>query len=520
MAATQPQTSMGELLVAFAFASDLAFGLQLEDSLRSCYLATRIAEHMQVSEEDRLSAYYTALLKDAGCTSWTSELAQFWQTDEIVARREFFVFSEWTTQAGLEAWIHQYIATDLPVTARPARWQEVMAAMPQVIVEAITNMATVARRISRRLGMPPSVEKATHHLFEQWDGNGAPHGLKGEEIPVVSRIVLPTFFVIPVNRVHGRERALEAVRRSSGTVFDPRVVSALEELAGSEAFWSGLEGEHIQERVLAMEPRSLLSEVGEERVDDIAYAFADFIDLKSRFAAAHSRRVARVAEQLALLLGCAREASDAIRRAALMHDLGLVEIPSFSLEKPEDELSEAERERYRLHPYHGERILRRVPALEPFAEMVGNHQERVDGSGYFRGLRGTNISLGARIIAVADRLDELTHDSPGRPAMDFREALAELDADRGLDPSVVEAIRNATGETSSVINQHWPAGLTQREVEVLRLAARGMTRAQIGDALKITENTVRHHLEHIYDKTGTSTRVAATLFAIENGLIG
>jgi HD-GYP domain-containing protein (c-di-GMP phosphodiesterase class II) len=168
---------------------------------------------------------------------------------------------------------------------------------------------------------------------------------------------------------------------------------------------------------------------------------------------------------------------------------------------------------------HGERILKRVPALAPLAEMLGNHQERVDGSGYFRGLTGSNISLGARIIGVADRLDELTHDAPGRPATDVKAALTTLEFDPGLDPAAVKALSHFLGERSSTPVQHWPGGLTAREVEVLRLAARGMTRAQIGAALHITENTARHHLEHIYDKTGTSTRVAATLFAIENGLL-
>jgi HD-GYP domain-containing protein (c-di-GMP phosphodiesterase class II) len=203
-----------------------------------------------------------------------------------------------------------------------------------------------------------------------------------------------------------------------------------------------------------------------------------------------------------------------------MHDLGLVAIPSFSLEKPGGDLSDSEWEHYRLHPYHAERIVKRVPALAPFAEMIGNHQERVDGSGYYRGLSGGNISLGARIIAAADRLDELTHDAPGRHAMDLEESLATLESDPGLDGTVVAALRPVVGEGSGARGRHAPAGLTGREVEVLRLAARSMTRAQIGAALNITENTVRHHLEHIYNKTGTSTRVAATLFAIESGLLG
>jgi HD-GYP domain-containing protein (c-di-GMP phosphodiesterase class II) len=477
-------------------------------------------ELMRVSDEERLTVYYTALLKDAGCTSWTSELASVWQGDEIAARRELIIFTDRTSYSGLEAWMQQYVAPGLPMSARQSLFQEVIQGLPQVIAGAITDTAEVAGRIARRLGMPQSVQAATHHLFEQWDGNGAPDGLKEVQIPLASRIVLPTFFVIPVNRIHGRQNAVEAVRRGRGSTFDPEVIDALEELASREDFWSGLEGERIQERVLAMEPESPLSNVGEERIENIAFAFADFIDLKSRFAAAHSRRVAKVAEQLARLLNCAPEAVIQIRRAALMHDLGLVAIPSFSLEKQEEELSEAEREEYRLHPYHGERILRRVPAMAAFAEMVGNHQERVDGSGYFRGMSGSNISLGARIIAVADRLDELTHDAPGRKAVELQDALTIIDSDRGFDREIVQALRRALGKGEPAPEQPLPAGLTRREVDVLRLAARGMTRAQIGDELKITENTVRHHLEHIYSKTGTSTRVAATLFAIENELLG
>jgi HD-GYP domain-containing protein (c-di-GMP phosphodiesterase class II) len=331
--------------------------------------------------------------------------------------------------------------------------------------------------------------------------------------------VLVAFIAVPIHRHHGRQAALEAVAAGDGTAFDPRVVAALQTLSQDEAFWRGLEGEHIHERVMAMEPNSPLAAVGPSSVEDIALAFADFIDLKSRFAAAHSRRVAGIAEQIARVLACAPEDIVQIRRAALMHDLGLVAVPSFFLEKPEAALSETEWEQYRLHPYHGERILRRIPVLEPLAEIVGNHQERFDGTGYYRGLRGASISLGSRIIAVADRLDELIHEGPGRPALSPAQAIRELAADRGLDPDIVDALGRALNESTERPARQRPAGLTDRELAVLRLAAKGLTRGQIAAELRITENTVRHHLEHIYDKTETSTRVGVTLFAIENGLV-
>ena len=210
-----------------------------------------------------------------------------------------------------------------------------------------------------------------------------------------------------------------------------------------------------------------------------------------------------------------------IRRAALMHDLGLVAVPSYTLEKPQSLLSEAEWEDYRLHPYHGERILRRVPTLAHLAEMVGHHQEQMDGSGYYRGISAANVSLGARIIGVADRLDELTHSDSNHVAMPVKAAIVQLGAEPH-DQEIVGVLQRLFGEAavaSPRVSKQNPAGLTDREVEVLVLAARGLTRDAIARSLSISENTVRHHLGHIYTKTGTSNRVTATLFAMENGLL-
>lgn len=167
--------------------------------------------------------------------------------------------------------------------------------------------------------------------------------------------------------------------------------------------------------MLSLEPVSASIIRDDALLDAAALAFADFVDLKSRYAASHSRRVAGVAEQLARIMRCAGPAIDQIRRAALMHDFGVVAVPSYSLQRPWAELSESKRDQYRLHPYHGERILRRVPAFAPLVEMVGTHHERADGCGYYRWLTGTNISLGARIIAVADRLETLTTTAPDTP---------------------------------------------------------------------------------------------------------
>jgi HD-GYP domain-containing protein (c-di-GMP phosphodiesterase class II) len=233
--------------------------------------------------------------------------------------------------------------------------------------------------------------------------------------------------------------------------------------------------------------------------------------------------VAAYAEQIAKLIGLRPEDVDRTRRAALVHDLGLVGVSSYALNKPAARLTSAEKETMRLHPYHGERILTLAPIAPGLAEVVGAHHERIDGTGYFRGLRDKDIPQAARIVAVASRLDELTHDAPGSPACSLVEALHTLDSESGtaLDGSIVQALRRAAGQAidTSRPARSWPAGLTDREVQVLRLATKGLTRRDVAGRLGISENTVRHHLEHIYNKTGTSTRVGATLFAMENDLI-
>jgi DNA-binding NarL/FixJ family response regulator len=152
----------------------------------------------------------------------------------------------------------------------------------------------------------------------------------------------------------------------------------------------------------------------------------------------------------------------------------------------------------------------------------------MDGSGYYRGLSGSQIPLGARIIAVADHFDHLSHETPDHPALDPEEALRRMGevAGRGLCPDACEALAQELRSDGPVALPwrhrrpwEWPAGLTDREVEVLRLLTRGLSRRQMADQLYLSEHTVRHHLEHIYNKVGVSTRVAATLYAVEHDLL-
>jgi len=275
--------------------------------------------------------------------------------------------------------------------------------------------------------------------------------------------------------------------------------------------------------VLALEPRSPRQFLPEAELDSVALAFADFADLKSPFSAGHSRRVGDLAHAIAVGLSLSASQVDTIRRAALMHDVGLAAVPSYTLDKPRDKLTQAEQEMLRLHPYHAERIFARVTALDSVVPLVASHHERVDGRGYYRGLSGEQIPVGARVIAVADAFDELTHETPDHLALDPELAMARLydEAGRGLWAEGVQALAAELGASPGTKRKApiQPAGLTEREIEILRMLARGMSRRQIAAALVLSQHTVRHHLEHIYAKVGVGTRVAAALFAVEHDLI-
>jgi HD-GYP domain-containing protein (c-di-GMP phosphodiesterase class II) len=339
--------------------------------------------------------------------------------------------------------------------------------------------------------------------------------------------VLVTSFLEVFHQVDGRDAAEHVALARRGKAFDPSVVDAFLSVAQKESFWSGLEQERVWDSVLSMEPEeSPHRYMGEEKLIDVALAMADYADLKSAFLAGRSRRVADLTERIARRMGLPESEATHIHRAALVHDIGIVAVPSFILNKPQGTLTEAEREQVRLHPYHSGRILSKVPALEPIIPLVEAHHEEMDGRGYYRGLQGSQIPLGARIITVADRFDELTHDSPDSPGREVDQAIDVMRQEVGtrLSPDVFQAL---TDYLSGVDRSHrqrtrqqeWPARLTDREVEVLRLIAKGLNRRQAATALFIAEGTVRSHLEHIYTKIGVSNRAAATLFAVEHDLL-
>jgi DNA-binding CsgD family transcriptional regulator len=324
------------------------------------------------------------------------------------------------------------------------------------------------------------------------------------------------------HRMAGRRAALDAIARGARGWFDPDI-AALFVRRGAELL-AEVEHESVWDVVLAIEPlpRRFLEPAG---VDALALAFADLVDMKSSYRLGHSSGVAQLTERACGALGMSNEAIATARRAALLHDLGMYSVPTGILDK-EGKLTSAEWERVRLHAYHTERVLARSPALAGIAELASLHHERLDGSGYHRGVHAGTQPMAARVIAAADVFQALTEPRPHRP-LRSPEAAAKVvasEVSRGrLDPQAARAVCDAAGAPiargRAAKDTEGTAALSRREIEVLRLLARGQSNKQIGRALFIAPGTVHTHVMHIYDKLGVSSRPTATLLALERGLL-
>jgi HD-GYP domain-containing protein (c-di-GMP phosphodiesterase class II) len=339
---------------------------------------------------------------------------------------------------------------------------------------------------------------------------GSPRGSSPDDIPISARIVFVARDAEILHREGGSALLVASLRGRSGHAYDPAVAGAL--LQQADAVMAATEVTSPWEAVLDREPEPH-PWVPQSRLDSVLETFADFVDMKSPCMAGHSRGVAALA-------GAASADGPSLRRAGLVHDLGRVSVPNGIWDKP-GPLTDGEWERVRLHPYYSERILERSAALKPLVTCASTHHERLDGSGYHRRSRGAEISRDARILAAADAYQAMTQPRPYRKALSTTRAAEELEAEARagrLDADAVHGVLTAAGHRPHR-TPTWPAGLSDREVEVLRLLCRGGTNKEVALLLNISPKTVGHHVGHIYDKIGASTRAGATLFAVEQDLL-
>src|SRR5690348_1636539 len=486
----------------------------MEHVLRQCLIALRLADHAGLGEQDRMAVYYTALLVNVGCHADAYEQAR-WFGDDIRLKSGKYDRDFRSLRAA--AATMSLIGSGNPPLHRFRVGLEFAVSGRRDLDGMIETHSALARGLAERLGLPVAVQGAVGASYEQWDGKGWPGGLAGDRIPVAARLAQFAEFVEVAHRLGGIDAALALAEKRAGLQFDPSLSEALH--ADPDGILGELDSAHTWSAVIDAEPTLRVTLSG-DGFDQALLAIADFVDLKSPYTLGHARAVADLAAATGTQLGLPADEVDLLRRAGLVHDLGRLGVTNAIWDKP-GPLGAGEWERVRLHPYLTERMLHQSAALAPLAAVAVQHRERLDGSGYPKGLSGASITRPARILGVVDAYQSMRELRPHRPSLSAEDAAAELQADAKagkLDGEAVAAVLAAAGHPVAK-RKAWPAGLTTREVDVLRLVARGLSSKQIAAQLVITPKTARNHIEHIYAKIDASSRVAASLFATEHGLL-
>jgi HD-GYP domain-containing protein (c-di-GMP phosphodiesterase class II) len=504
-----------ELVGALSLATDLGTGQPLEHALRTAVLSVRLGELAGASAEELRDTYYVALLHAAGCTSNGHEATQLFGED-IEHRAAFFLVDP-TDARQVMAFYRAHVAPGRPPEVRE---QVVEAALsdPTRARDSFAAMCEVAQRFAGWLGLGPGVEAALEYVFARWDGRGWPRDEKGDAVPLPARLLHVARDFSLFLSAAGRDDARSVLERRAGEAYEPRLVELA--LGDFDDALLELDEARIWEQALEHEPFPQVH-LSEDGIDAGFGAVAALTDLKSPWLREHSTRVAELAEAAAWRLRLSADTVAFLRRAALAHDLGRVGVSNAIWEKP-GPLGFGEWERVRLHPHFTERAFAQSPTLAPIGLLAGSHHERLDSSGYHRGVRGAALDLPARVLAAADCYSAMCEARPHRPALEPAAAEAELirEATEGrLDLEAVDAVLAAAGHHVPKRSRELPAGLTQRELEVLLALVLGESNQTIADSLGISAKTVGHHVQHVYHKAGVRSRAAATVWAFENDLV-
>jgi HD-GYP domain-containing protein (c-di-GMP phosphodiesterase class II) len=505
---------LAELLAALSVATDLGMGHEPEKAVRSCLVATELARACDLPEVQVRDVYYTSLLQHLGCTAPAHQLAHL-----VGDHRAFLSQVEGADEASVRDSLRVLAAVGRGEgLGRPRRLARMLATGQRASGELMRSTCEVGSRMAERLRLGDGVCSSLREITEVWDGSSGAHGRAGDDIPLPARFTLIASQAVLYDRLGGPDAAIEIVRNRAGHWFDPEVADRFGR-DGRELLRRTADVD-VWEEVLAVEPGPGRV-IPATHVVEVARVFADLVDLATPATLGHSTGVAELAATAAAAIGVGADDVGSLRTAALFHDLGRVAVSNDVWERT-GALTTAQWEQVRLHPYHTERILDRSATLAPLARIAGLHHERQDGSGYHHRLRGPAIPMEARILAAADAFQARTQPRPHRPAMTAGRAAEEVEADAAaghLDVDAARAVVEAAGQRPARSERSWPAGLTDREVEVLRHLAGGATNREIASRLVISPRTAEHHVQHVYAKIGASTRASAALFAMEHGLV-
>ncbi|MFF2391642.1 HD domain-containing phosphohydrolase [Nocardia sp. NPDC058114] len=505
---------LAELVASLSLATDLGLGQPQEHVLRQTVLAVRLAEAAGLSEADRAAVYYVSLLAWVGCVADSPEMAR-WFGDDLRIRADSYNIDK--TGLPMMAFLLGHLAEGGSSLRRISMTGRFLAGGVRDTMDSFLTHCRTAADIADRLGLPDAVRAALPQAFERWDGHGVPGGLRGEAIIPVMRVVHIADDAEVHTRVGGVDAAVRMLLSRSGTEFDPELVDLC--ARGDGALLDGLDRVDAWQQVIDG-CAALDRPIADDELTDVLTVFADYADAKATWFLGHSRAVADLAAAAAREYGLPADQAVTVRRAALVCRLGTIGV-STGIWNKLGPLTASERERVRMVPYLTERVLARSPHLAALGGPASMVYERLDGSGYPRGLTGSMLPPTARILAAAQMFRALGEQRPHRPAIEPDERArilrAEVTAGR-LDGDAVAAVL-AAAQGRRPRKRAQIAGLTARELDVLALLVRGRSTREIAHALGISPRTAGSHVEHIYTKIGVHSRGSAAVFAMRHGLL-
>jgi HD-GYP domain-containing protein (c-di-GMP phosphodiesterase class II) len=507
------EVRLAELVASLSLATDLGLGLPQEHVLRQTVIATRLAQLAGLDDAAQADTFYVSLLAWVGCVADSHELAYWFGDDRRIRADSYQVDKVGLPMMRL---MLAHVGADAPALRRLTTIGRFLAGGYRDAVGGFVAHCQTTGDIADRLGLG-RVEGALAQAFERWDGKGVPGAVRGDRIEPVMRIVQIADDAEVYVSSSGVSGALEMLRSRRGTEFDPELVDVC--IAHAEAIFGDVDTIDAWEAVIAGSS-ALDRRIPDRELTQALEIFADYADIKSPWYLGHSRAVAELAASAAHTAGLPPDQVALVRHAGLVHRLGATGV-STAIWNKTSPLSAVEEERVRQVPHFTERTLCRQPRLATIGVVAGMVHERMDGSGYPRGLPGASIPATARLLAAAAAYQELAEARPSRPALDAGDrrsaVLHEVAAGR-LDGPCVDAVLVAAGHPPRRRRQS-VAGLTGRELEVLELLVRGLSNRGIAARLTITPHTVATHVEHIFLKTGVSTRGAAAMYALRHGLV-
>lgn len=433
--------AFSELVAALTYAVDLGSSEHSGHTLRTCILGMNIGRRLFLPVEFMSELYYALLLKDVGTTSNTVQICELMGMEESLCRLALRVF-DWT---GLSRSQVRFVFKHAFLTEHgPKRWKRVLGLLRnrKLVWRAARQRAVTSELIARKFGRSDATIDGIRCVDEHWDGSGGPGGLKRDEIPLIAQICSIAQSLESLDTILGRDRAVRTIEQRSGKWFDPGIVAAAITMHESGSLWSGVEDDNLMREVLSRDPAPEGVPCDYEAFENICSAFADMIDAKSHYTFMHSQNVAVLTEAIAREMDLSEEQITELRRAALLHDIGMLGIPNSIMDK-EGPLTEQQWDAVRQHPGHSHELLRRVRGFHDVARIARDHHERLDGSGYPQGLHAEEIDLPTRILSVADVYDAICSPRAYRPNLEPDSMLQIMDrlTPHQLDMDCVNALK-------------------------------------------------------------------------------